>query len=79
MQGAEKETGRHMYIGIDASKGAREVMNQIRFARKRGATGIAIFSFTDVDNARIWNPLAADLFAERASVPEMPWKQSGTR
>lgn len=79
MQGAEKETGRHMYIGIDASKGAREVMNQIRFARKRGATGIAIFSFTDADNARIWNPLAADLFAERASVPEMPWKQSGTR
>ena len=48
-------------------------------AKVCGATGIAIFSFTDADNARIWNPLAADLFAKRASVPEMPWKQSGTR
>ncbi len=76
MQGAEKETGRQMYIGIDASKGAREVLNEIRFARARGATGFAVFSFTDADNARIWNPLATDLFAEKARVPDMPWKQS---
>jgi len=78
MQGAEKETGRQMYIGIDASKGAREVIDQIRLARAKGATGVAVFSFTDADNARIWSPLAADLFAETARVPEMPWKQSAT-
>lgn len=78
MKGAEKETGRHMYIGIDASKGATEVLKQIRFARQRGATGIAIFSFTDADKARLWNPLAAGLFAERAEVPDMRWKQAGT-
>ena len=35
MQGGEKETGRQMYIGIDASKGAREVVNQVRMARSR--------------------------------------------
>ncbi|MEP6508345.1 MAG: hypothetical protein ABJC63_08965, partial [Gemmatimonadales bacterium] len=78
MQGAEKETGRQMYIGIDASKGTKEVLNQIRLARSKGATGIAVFSFTDADNARIWNPLAAGLFADKASVPEMPWKQTET-
>jgi hypothetical protein len=78
MQGAEKETGRQMYIGIDASKGAKEVLRQIQFARQRGATGIAIFSFTDADNARLWAPLAAGLFSDRADVPSMQWKQAGT-
>ncbi len=75
MRGAEKETGRQMYIGIDASKGAREVVSQIRLARSRGATGIAVFSFQDADDVGIWNPLLADLFAERAAVPAMPWKK----
>ncbi len=78
MQGAEKETGRQMYIGIDASKGRREVLDQIRLARSNGATGIAVFSFTDANDAGIWAPLAADLFADRAPVPDMPWKQNGT-
>jgi uncharacterized lipoprotein YddW (UPF0748 family) len=78
MQGGEKETGRQMYIGIDASKGRREVLDQIRLARTRGATGIAVFSFTDANDAGIWGPLAAGLFADRAPVPVMPWKQNGT-
>jgi Uncharacterized protein conserved in bacteria len=78
MQGAEKETGRQMYIGIDASKGRREVLDQIRLARSKGATGIAVFSFTDANDAGIWAPLAADLFADPAPVPVMPWKLSGT-
>jgi uncharacterized lipoprotein YddW (UPF0748 family) len=79
MKGAEKETGRQMYIGIDASKGATEVMKQVRLARQRGVTGVAIFSFTDADNSRIWGPLAADLFAQPAEVPAMGWKPTGTR
>jgi uncharacterized lipoprotein YddW (UPF0748 family) len=78
MKGAEKETGRQMYIGIDASKGATEVLNQVRLARAKGATGVAIFSFTDADNARIWGPLAADLFRQPAEIPDMRWKQAGT-
>jgi uncharacterized lipoprotein YddW (UPF0748 family) len=78
MQGAEKETGRQMYIGIDASKGRREVLDQIRLARSKGVTGIAVFSFTDANDAGIWAPLAADLFSDRAAVPDMPWKQTGT-
>ncbi len=79
MKGAEKETGRQMYIGIDASKGAPEVLRQIQVARHKGATGVAIFSFTDADNAGIWKPLASGLFAERARIPTMLWKQNGTR
>ncbi len=78
LEGAERQTGRQMYIGIDASKGAREIIDQIRMARVRGATGVAIFSFTDADNARVWPLLEAGVFAEAASVPVMPWKQIGT-
>ena len=38
-------------------------------------TGMAIFSFTDADNSRVWPLLKSGVFAERASIPEMPWKQ----
>ena len=75
LQGDERETGRQMYIGIDASKGAREIVNQIRLARSRGVTGMAIFSFTDADNSRVWPLLQSGVFADRAVIPEMPWKQ----
>ena len=80
LQGDERETGRQMYIGIDASKGAREIVNQIRLARSRGVTGMAIFSFTDADNSRVWTLLERGVFAERTAVPDMPWKlqQRGT-
>ena len=80
IQGDERDTGRQMYIGIDASKGAREIVNQIRLARSRGVTGMAIFSFTDADNSRVWPLLEKGVFAERVEVPVMPWKleQCGT-
>ena len=80
LQGDERDTGRQMYIGIDASKGAREIVSQIRLARSRGVTGMAIFSFTDADNSRGWPLLERGVFAQRAAVPDMPWKlqQRGT-
>jgi hypothetical protein len=78
LRGGERDTGRQMYIGIDASKGAREIVKQIRLARDHGATGMAIFSFTDADNSRVWPLLEAGVFARRANVPVMPWKQPGT-
>ena len=80
LQGDERDTGRQMYIGIDASKGAREIVSQIRLARSRGVTGMAIFSFTDADNSRVWPLLERGVFAQRAAVPDMPWKlqQRGT-
>jgi hypothetical protein len=75
LQGSERETGRQVYIGIDASKGAREIVRQIELARDNSATGIAIFSFTDANNANVWPLLARGVFAEKARVPTMPWKQ----
>lgn len=78
LEGSERDTGRQMYIGIDASKGAREVVKQIRMARARGATGMAVFSYTALDNARAWPLLASSVFAEPAPVPAMPWKIRAT-
>jgi uncharacterized lipoprotein YddW (UPF0748 family) len=71
---SEKESGRQMYIGIDASKGAREVVNQVRMARSRGATGMAIFSYSALADTRAFQLLGSTVFSERASVPAMPWK-----
>ena len=78
IEGDERQTGRQMYIGIDASKGAREILDQVRLAQRRGVTGMAIFSFTDADNARVWALLRSGPFAVPASVPVMPWKQGSS-
>jgi uncharacterized lipoprotein YddW (UPF0748 family) len=71
---SERESGRQMYIGIDASKGAREVVSQIRLARSRGATGMAVFSYSALDNSSAWSLLRSTVFAEPAPIPAMPWK-----
>jgi uncharacterized lipoprotein YddW (UPF0748 family) len=76
VEGAEHQTGRQMYIGIDGNIGAREIVTQIKLARARGASGISIFSFGAVDDAGIWSVLANGVFAQVASVPPMPWKQA---
>ena len=78
LAGSEKETGRQMYIGIDASKGAREVVNQVRLARSRGATGMAIFSYSALADTRAFQLLGSTVFSEPASVPAMPWKTQAT-
>ena len=67
-------TGRQMYIGMDAGKGVREIVNQIRVARRNGASGFALFSFGEADRAGMWPILAATVFSDRAAVPLMPWK-----
>lgn len=77
VEGAERGTGRQMYIGIDASKGRDEMVNQIRLAREGGANGIAVFSFGAADRAGVWPLLTAGVFSERAAVPPMPWKVPG--
>jgi len=74
VEGGERRTGRQMYIGIDASIGAGEVVKQIALARQGGATGISVFSFTAADRAGVWSLLAAGVFAQPAAVPPMPWK-----
>lgn len=78
LKGSESETGRQMYIGIDASKGAREVVNQIRMARSRGATGMAVFSYSALADVRGFALLGSTVFSEPAPVPAMPWKSQAT-
>ncbi len=78
IQGSERDTGRHMYIGIDASKGAREVVSQVRMARSRGATGMAIFSYSALADVGGFRLLGSTVFSERAAVPAMPWKARAT-
>ena len=65
-----------MYIGIDASFGAREMVRQIRLARSHGANGIAVFSFGAADAAGVWPVLASGVFSQVAAVPTMPWKHA---
>jgi hypothetical protein len=74
VEGGERRTGRQMYIGIDASKGADQIVKQITLARAGGATGMAVFSFSAADRAGVWPLLTAGVFAEQAAVPPMPWK-----
>ena len=74
LKGAGTGSGRQMYIGMDAGKGVREIVNQIRVARRNGASGFALFSFGEADRAGMWPVLAATVFAQRAAVPLMPWK-----
>jgi uncharacterized lipoprotein YddW (UPF0748 family) len=74
LKGAGAGMGRQMYIGMDAGKGVREVVNQIRVARRHGAAGFALFSFGEADRAGMWPVLAASVFSQRAAVPLMPWK-----
>lgn len=70
----QRGTGRHVYIGIDASKGAAEALRQIELARSRGAAGISIFSFTAADSVGLLRLLERDHFSRPAPVPTMPWR-----
>jgi uncharacterized lipoprotein YddW (UPF0748 family) len=72
--GAERGTGRQMYIGIDATIGAEEMVAQIKLARQTGANGFAVFSFGVADRAGVWPLLKREVFAQVAAVPPMPWK-----
>jgi uncharacterized lipoprotein YddW (UPF0748 family) len=66
--------GRHVYIGIDAAKGAPEIVRQIELARSRGAAGISIFSYSAADSVGLWRILERGVFAHPAAVPTMPWR-----
>jgi uncharacterized lipoprotein YddW (UPF0748 family) len=66
---------RHVYIGIDASKGAAEVLRQVELGRRRGVAGFAVYSYGQVERARGWETLR-QAFATPAAVPLMPWKDA---
>lgn len=74
--GVQDTAGRHVYIGIDASKGASEVVRQIRLARAHGAVGVSVYSFSAAERAGLFQALSESVFARPAPVPLMPWRST---
>lgn len=76
LAGVQESAGRHVYIGIDAGKGAAEVIRQIRLARAHGAVGVSIYSFSAALRAGLFQELSESVFARTAPVPLMPWRST---
>lgn len=74
VQRLEGSAGRHVYIGIGASRGAAEVQKQVRLGRQRGVTGFSVYSYGAAESAGLWSALRSGVFQNRAAVPAMPWK-----
>jgi uncharacterized lipoprotein YddW (UPF0748 family) len=66
-------TARHVYIGVAASRGAAQVLQQIELGRERGARGFALYSYSSV-TAEMRAALAGGPFARPAVVPSRSWQ-----
>jgi uncharacterized lipoprotein YddW (UPF0748 family) len=73
----ERQAGRQVYVGVGAIKGWDETKRQIDLAHDRAATGVSVYSFSQVDAIPDgWALLAAGPFKHPATVPAMAWKSS---
>ena len=71
----ERQAGRHVYVGVGAIRGWDEMKRQIDLAHDRAATGVSVYSFSQVDAiANGWAQLAAGPFKHEATLPAMGWK-----
>jgi uncharacterized lipoprotein YddW (UPF0748 family) len=66
-------SARHVYIGIAASRGTAQVLQQIDLGRRRGVKGFALYSYSSL-TAEIRAALAEGPFALPAIVPPRPWQ-----
>jgi uncharacterized lipoprotein YddW (UPF0748 family) len=66
-------SARHVYIGIAASRGTAQVLQQIELGRRRGVKGFALYSYSSV-TAEMRAALASGPFALPASVPPREWQ-----
>lgn len=75
IQRIEQQSGRQVYVGVGAIKGWTEVKKQLDLAHDRTATGMSVYSFSQVDAIpNGWTLLATGPFKYKAAVPAMPWK-----
>ncbi len=75
IQRIERQAGRHVYVGVGAIKGWAEIQSQVSLARERQATGMAFYSFSQVDAIpNAWTMLGTGAFKNKATIPAMPWK-----
>ena len=76
IQRIEKQKGRQVYVGVAGIKGWTEMQKQIDLAHDRTATGMSVYSFSQVDAIpNGWALLAAGPFKHKATIPLMPWKE----
>lgn len=75
----EAQHHRQVYIGIGAIKGWDELSRQMAIARRKGATGISVYSYGTIETyaPSAWTNLANGYFRYPATIPAMPWKQGG--
>jgi hypothetical protein len=64
---------RHVYIGIAASRGTAQVVQQIELGRRQRVKGFSIYSSSSV-TPEMRAALASGPFARPARVPAMPWR-----
>lgn len=75
IQRIERTAGRQVYVGVGAIKGWQEMETQINLAHDRSATGVSVYSYSQVDAIpNGWAQLAAGPFRNKATIPLMPWK-----
>ena len=75
LQRIERTAGRHVYVGIGAIRGWAEMKLQLDLARDRMASGVSIYSYSQVDAIpNGWAQLAAGPFKRKATIPAMAWK-----
>jgi uncharacterized lipoprotein YddW (UPF0748 family) len=76
IDGVQRATGRHLYIGIAARNGADEALREIALGRERGVAGFSLYSYSSISSADLWSRLAKGPFKDRADIPRQPWKPS---
>gem|GEM_PF-2944756 len=75
IQRIERQAGRQVYVGVGAIRGWTEMKTQIDLAHDRAATGLSVYSFSQVDAIpNGWAQLAAGPFKNPATIPAMSWK-----
>jgi uncharacterized lipoprotein YddW (UPF0748 family) len=71
----ERKAGRHVYVGVGAIRGWTEMKAQIDLAHDRVATGVSVYSFSQIDAIpNGWTLLGEGPFRHQATVPAMGWK-----
>ncbi len=77
IQRIERNSGRQVYVGVAGIKGWAEISMQLNLAHDRTATGVSVYSYSQLDAAscgNCWTQLAAGPFKYKATIPTMPWK-----
>ena len=79
IQRIEKNSSRQVYVGVAGIKGWAEINLQLSLAHDRTATGVSVYSYSQLDAAacgNCWTQLAAGPFKYKATIPAMPWKSA---